>query len=109
MAYTEIAFAPFPENDVPRAIAYMTRFYQFIMNVHREDFDPGSAARLEVNWWSVHRKLFGNPENRELVEALTDLYTEAYGVEASKMSEAARLREFYDVADDKVVYLKTLG
>jgi hypothetical protein len=92
VARAEIAFAPFPENDVPRAIAYMTRFYQFLKNVHREDFDPARAASLEVNWWSVHRKLFGNAENRELVDALTNLYAEAYGVDASKMLESARLR-----------------
>ena len=26
----EIAFAPFPDNDVPKAEAYMRHFYQFI-------------------------------------------------------------------------------
>jgi len=92
VARAEIAFAPFPENDVPRAIAYMTRFYQLIRKVHGEDFDPERAAGLDVNWWIVHRKLFGNPKNEELAEALTSLYAEAYDVEASKMSEAARLR-----------------
>ena len=25
----EIAFAPFPDNDIPKAEAYMQRFYQF--------------------------------------------------------------------------------
>ena len=92
VARAEIAFAPFPENDVPRAVAYMTRFYQLLKDIHHEDFDPAVAARLDVNWWIVHRKLFGNAKNQELVDALTELYAEAYGVEASKMSEAARLR-----------------
>ena len=92
VARAEIAFAPFPENDVPRAIAYMTRFYQFLKNVHHEDFDPQRAAKLDVNWWIVHRKLFGNSANKELVQALADLYAEAYGIAASKMAEAARLR-----------------
>ena len=52
VARAEIAFAPFPENDVPKAEAYMRRFYQFIKNIHREDFDVTRAATLEVNWWS---------------------------------------------------------
>ena len=92
VARAEIAFAPFPENDIHRAEAYMTRFYQFIKNVHREDFDVRRAAHLEVNWWSVHRKLFGNAGNQELVEALTDLYAEAYGIEPAKVQVSARQR-----------------
>jgi hypothetical protein len=92
VARAEIAFAPFPENDIPKAEAFMRRFYQFIKNIHREDFDVTRAAALEVNWWSVHRKLFGNAENRELVETLKNLYAEAYGVEPAKVKEAASLR-----------------
>jgi len=92
VARAEIAFAPFPENDVPRAITYVRRFYQFIKNVHREDFDIEQAAQLEVNWWGVHRKLFGNEQNQELVDALTSLYEEVYGVELEKFKEAAYQR-----------------
>ena len=92
IARAEIAFAPFPNNDVPKTEAYVRRFYQFIKNVHREDFDVERAVKLEVNWWIVHRKLFGNAENQELVDALTDLYAEAYGVEPSSVKEATRLR-----------------
>jgi hypothetical protein len=92
VARAEIAFVPFPDNNIQRAEAYITRFYQFIKNVHREDFDVSRAAKLEVNWWSVHRKLFGNPENQELVEALTNLYAEAYGVKPAKVQAAAEQR-----------------
>ena len=45
VARAEIAAAPFPDNDIPLAESYMRRFYQFIRNVHREDFDPAQAAR----------------------------------------------------------------
>jgi hypothetical protein len=92
VARAEIAFAPFPKNDVPLAEAYMTRFYRFIKNIHHEDFDMSRAAKLEVNWWSVHRKLFGNADNQELVDALTGLYAEAYGVDPAKVKSAARDR-----------------
>lgn len=91
VARGEIAFAPFPENDGPKAEACIERFYRFIRNVHREDFDVKRAAKLEVNWWIVHRKLFGNAANQELVDALADLYSEAYGIERAKIREAARL------------------
>jgi hypothetical protein len=92
IARAEIAFAPFPNNDVPLAEAYVRRFYQFIKNVHHEDFDVKQAAQLEVNWWGIHRKLFGNKENQELVEALTCLYEEIYGAESGKFKEAAYQR-----------------
>ena len=92
IARAEIAFAPFPENDIPLAEAYVRRFYQFIRKVHQEDFDVERAVKLEVNWWSIHRKLFGNYDNGELVEALTCLYAEIYGTESDKFKEAAYYR-----------------
>lgn len=92
VARAEIAFAPFPDNDVPKAEAYIRRFYQFIKDTHHEDFDVASAAKLELNWWIAHRKLFGNAQNDGLVQALADLYAEAYGVDAIKVFPAAGLR-----------------
>jgi len=92
IARAEIAFAPFPNNDIPKTEAYVRRFYQFIKNVHREDFDVERAVKLEVNWWSVHRKLFGNPANQELIDALANLYIETYGVASPKLKESARER-----------------
>jgi hypothetical protein len=92
MARAEIAFAPFPNNDIPLAEAYVRRFYQFIRKLHREDFDVERATKLEVNWWSIHRRLFGNEQNQELVEALTCLYEELYGAPSDKFKEAAYQR-----------------
>ena len=89
MARAEIAFAPFPKNDVPKAIAYTRRFYAYIKQKYRLNYDVDEAARIEVKWWGVHRKLFGNPENQELVDALTDLYALAYGVDRARVRDAA--------------------
>jgi hypothetical protein len=89
VARAEIAFAPYPKNDVPRVEDFMRRFYAFIRRVHHEEFDDAQAARLEVNWWSVHRRLFGNPQNQELVDALTDIYALAYGVDRTRVRTAA--------------------
>ena len=89
VARAEMAAAPFPNNDIPLAESYMRRFYQFIKDVHKEDFDPSLAARLDVNWWVIHRRLFGNPENQELVDAVACLYEQVYGAESEKFKEAA--------------------
>lgn len=92
VARAEIAFAPFPDNDLPRARAYMNRFYRFVRDVHSENFDVERVTELEVNWWGIHRKLFGNAENQELVEALACLYEELYGKKSQKLRAAAHQR-----------------
>lgn len=92
IARAEIAFAPFPNNDIPRTEAYVKRFYDFVRKVHKENFNVERATKLEVNWWSIHRQLFGNSENQELVEALTCLYEEIYGTPSIKFKEAAYQR-----------------
>jgi hypothetical protein len=92
IARAEIAFAPFPNNDIPLTETYIRHFYQFIKNIHQEEFDIERAVKLEVHWWGVHRKLFGNAENQELVEALQCLYEEIYGAESKKFQEAASQR-----------------
>jgi hypothetical protein len=103
IARAEIAFAPFPNNDIPLTEAYVRRFYQFIKRVHGEDFNVEKATKREVNWWSVHRRLFGNPENQELVEALKCLYEEVYGTKKEKFYEAAYHRAMGMLYSDRWV------
>ncbi|HZY43876.1 MAG TPA: hypothetical protein VFF70_03925, partial [Anaerolineae bacterium] len=87
----QIAFAP-QDNDVPKAIDQMRRFYAYIQKVHHEDFDPVEAARLEVNWWVVHRKHFGHSDNPEVIEAVANLYASAYQVPIDRVRGAATHR-----------------
>ncbi len=89
VARAEMAFAPFPNNNLPLAIAYTRRFYALIKGIYHLDLNVDEAARLEVNWWGVHRKLFGNPDNAELVDALADIYALAYNVPRERVRDAA--------------------
>ena len=98
----QIAFAP-QDNDVPRAQAYMRRFYAFIKRVHHEDFDPDEAARLDVNWWVIHRRLFGKSENEELIDALAKLYAATYRVPYESLRTAAYHRAQAMVYSDRWV------
>jgi len=88
----EIAAAPFPDNDIPRAEAYMRRFYGMVKRIHHEDFDVEHAARLEVNWWVVHRQNFGQADSQPLVEALIDLYAATFRLPRDQVREAAYYR-----------------
>ncbi len=99
----EIAAAPFPDNDIPRAEKYMQRFYGFIKKIHHLDLDVDQAAHLDVNWWVVHRKLFGQTQNQELVDALVSLYTVAYGLNPLEAQPAAFHRAQAMVFSDRWV------
>jgi len=103
VARAEMAAAPFPDNDIPRAEHYMRRFYALIQRIHGEAFDVEQAARLEVNWWVVHRRLFGQTDNQPLVEALAELYAATYGVEPARVREAAYHRAQAMVHSDRWV------
>lgn len=103
VARAEIAAAPFPNNDIPRAEAYMRRFYELIKNVHHAEYDVAEVARLEVNWWVVHRRLFGKTDNEELTDAVADLYAATFRVPKDKVREAARHRALAMVYSDRWV------
>ena len=47
--------APIPDNDPDAARASMRRFYALVARKGRLDIDPAEAARLEVEWWRLHR------------------------------------------------------
>jgi hypothetical protein len=89
----QMAFAP-QNNDVTRAQAYMCRFFTIIKQIHHEDFDAAEIARLELEWWVVHRRLvtLNQDQYQDLVDALARSYSAVYGVAPEHLQEAARCR-----------------
>ncbi|HEU0025400.1 MAG TPA: hypothetical protein VFQ12_12250 [Thermoleophilaceae bacterium] len=96
-------WAPFPDNDPDAARALMKRFYQLLRTSEGEAFDPDRAARLEVEWWRVHREAQhadGSGVSEPLVAALRDLYAYSYSTDPTEVRQAAALRaEAMDVSD----------
>ncbi len=82
------AWAPYPDNDPNRAREYMRLFYALVARHSGETFDLDEAAKLEVEWWRIHRYLQrGTPRDEDHVYALDDLtsalaslYSHLYGV-----------------------------
>jgi hypothetical protein len=74
-------WAPIPDNDPEGARRAMERFYRLVASRHDEEFDPARAARLEVEWWRVHREHqhseAGASDDR-LIDALAALYAYVY-------------------------------
>jgi hypothetical protein len=88
-------WAPVPNNDPDGARRCMRGFYSLVVRQHHEPFDIDEAARLEVEWWRVHRYLQrDNPDgdDRELSDALAALYSHVYRVPRDDVRLAAEQR-----------------
>jgi hypothetical protein len=88
-------WAPYPDNDPDGARRCMRSFYALVARRHGESFDVTEAARLEVEWWRIHRYLQrDDPAGDEgaLVDALAALYAHVYRVPEIEVRLAARER-----------------
>jgi hypothetical protein len=89
-------WAPIPANDPSGAQACMRRFYALVKLSYGKPANPAEAARLEVDWWRVHREVQYSTAPRgvgdELVEAVTRLYSYLYGEPEAEVRPAATHR-----------------
>ncbi|MEA2252029.1 MAG: hypothetical protein QOG70_2271 [Solirubrobacteraceae bacterium] len=88
-------WAPYPDNDPEGARRRMQRFYELVAARHGETFDTARAARLEVEWWRLHRELQhgdGPGDEAPLVDALANLYAHVYAVPLADVRHAAEQR-----------------
>ena len=85
-------WAPYPVNDPDGARRCMRSFYALVARRHGERFDVTEAARLEVEWWRIHRHLQREDpaaDEDALVDALAALYAHVYGVPPADVRQAA--------------------
>jgi hypothetical protein len=95
-------WAPIPDNDPVGARTSMTRFYSLVARDLGSGIDPVRAARLEVEWWRIHREHQYDPAvpGDLLVQALVDLYSYVYAAPPDSMRAAAVNRvEAMDLSD----------
>jgi hypothetical protein len=90
-------WAPYPDNDPGGARRCMARFYALVAEGQGERFDTVEAARLEVEWWRVHRELQHGDRgcgDAALADALAASYAHVYGVpvDDERVRTAARER-----------------
>ncbi|HEX8185278.1 MAG TPA: hypothetical protein VF747_11015 [Blastocatellia bacterium] len=87
--------------EYERALPYLVSFYTAIRKVSDIPFDVDHAARLELEWWIVHRER-KNHAAGDLDRALAELPAEIYAVPADRLMEHARLRaEAMTIRDTK--------
>jgi hypothetical protein len=77
--------------DYERALPLLERYYAAIRTVSDVPFDPAGAARLELEWWIVHRHPDDHPPG-ELQRSLAALAAELYQVPAGRLALHAERR-----------------
>jgi len=78
-------------GEYQRALPDLEAFYRLIRASSDVVFDAGTAARLELEWWIVHRERASHPPG-DLERALADLQAEIYGESVSRFGEHAQAR-----------------
>jgi hypothetical protein len=88
-------------QDYERALPYLVSFYTSLHKVSDIPFDVDRAARLELEWWIIHRERDRHPPG-DLERALADLSAELYQMPSEHFTEYARLRtEAMTIRDTK--------
>ena len=81
------------DNDPDGARRCMQRFYGLVRSAYGLPGDIAEAARLEVDWWRVHREIqHGSGPADALVDALARLYAFLYQAPHSAVRPAAAHR-----------------
>ena len=77
--------------DYEKALPDLVAFYAAIERVSSEPFGADRAARLELDWWIVHRERGAHPRE-DLDRDLAALQGELYHLPADSLMVHARLR-----------------
>ena len=77
--------------EYEKALPNLVSFYTSIRKVSDIPFDINRAARLELEWWIIHRERKSHKPG-DLDRALAELAAELYRVPAERAMEHARLR-----------------
>jgi hypothetical protein len=90
-------------EEYERVLPNLVRFYASIRRGSRVPFDADRAARLELEWWIVHREPSRQAPG-ELARALAELQAEIYRVPVERLAEHASLRaEAMTIRDEKAL------
>jgi hypothetical protein len=88
-------------SDYEQALPDLIKFYQSVRNMSDIPFDVERAARLELEWWIVHRERAKHAPG-DLDRALAALQAEIYRVPIERLMDHGRLRaEAMTIRDTK--------
>lgn len=96
-----IAWVPV-DHDLARVAAHLTRFYALAARYAPLAFDPAVAARAEVVYWDVNRRLSGDRDDPALLAALVELHSAIFGLTTAEAVESATWRHRALIALDRI-------
>ncbi|MDX2032460.1 MAG: hypothetical protein SF339_17425 [Blastocatellia bacterium] len=79
-------------EDYEQALPHLVNFYQAIREGSDIPFDVQKAAKLELEWWIIHRQR-DKYDKGDLDRALAELPAEIYQLPADRLMKHARLRQ----------------
>ncbi len=87
--------------DYEQALPNLRNFYRDIRAQSDTPFDVERAAKLELEWWIIHRQR-AQQKDGDLARSLAELQAELFQLPAERFAEHARLRaEAMLIRDDK--------
>ena len=87
--------------DYEKALPDLIKFYSAVRKMSDISFDVDKAARLELEWWIIHRQR-AQQAPEDLEKALAELQAELYRVPVERVMEHGRLRaEAMTIRDTK--------
>jgi hypothetical protein len=78
-------------SDYEKALPDLIKFYSSIRDLSDISFNVDRAARLELEWWIIHRQR-AQHQPGDLDKALAELQAEVYQAPVEKLWEHGRLR-----------------
>ncbi len=88
-------------TDYEKALPDLEKFYASIRDISTTDFDAQKAAKLELEWWIIHRERQKYQEG-DLAKALAETAAEIYKMPVENFMEHGRLRaEAMNIRDNQ--------
>ncbi len=86
-----LAWIPVDHNE-RKVLALLEKFYRIARRYSGLKYDPARVAVLELQYFDVHRRLIGNPEKGEFLQALIDLHSAIFDLSPEQVKESAEWR-----------------
>lgn len=78
------------KENYPRILKNLTKYYKILSAHSQEPHDYKEAARLELEWWDIHR--YPKKYEKSLEASLAEAAAVLYHIEPSKLKEYAHYR-----------------
>lgn len=80
------------DHDEALVLKYYEKFYRLARRYSGFSFDPARVARLELQYNDIHRRLVGQADKSEFIQAMIELHSELFGLTPEQARESAELR-----------------